>query len=98
MTFEFRPLWQPTAKERAETEKIEAETTEAHLRTGLLPEDLLARGLANRLLESGFYPGVEDELAAVQFAANVARENEDTPEDDGPNGSGSDRNNRGGSR
>lgn len=98
MTFEFRPLWQPTAKERAETEKLEAETTAAHLATGLLPEDLLARGLANRLLESGFYPGVEDELAAVQSAANVASEDPDAEADGGPTGSGSDRNRRSGTR
>lgn len=97
-TFEFKPLWQPTAKERAETEKLEAEISEIHLRTGLLPEDLLAKGLANRLLESGYYPGVEEELAAVQSAANVAREDEDEAENDNASGAGSDRQRRSGTR
>lgn len=81
--YEWRPLWQPTDKERADVAKVKADTTKIYSDMGLLPDDVLARGVANQLIEDAVYPGIEDDLAAVQSASNGAladpAENDPTP-------------------
>jgi uncharacterized protein len=59
ITSVFAPLAEPDAKEGAEVEKLEAETIETYSRTALIPPDALAKAAANRLIESGRWPGLE---------------------------------------
>lgn len=68
--YDWRPLWQPSEKERAETQKIRAETFAIELNTGALAEEPLAQAYINGAIESGLYPGYEQAIA-------------DAPEDDG---------------
>lgn len=57
--FQFDPLWQLTEKEQAEIGKFEADEIETLTRTGLIPDEVLAIGVRNRLIEGGRYPGIE---------------------------------------
>lgn len=55
----FGPLDDPDEKEQSENEKREAETVEIYHRTGLIPADALAKSAANRMIESGRWPGLD---------------------------------------
>lgn len=57
--YTWRPLWQPSEKEQAEVDKLEAEAVEIYARTGLVPEQALAVMTQNRLIESESWPGAE---------------------------------------
>jgi phage-related protein (TIGR01555 family) len=61
--YDWRPLWQPSEKERAETQKIRAETFAIELNTGALAEEPLAQSYINGAIESGLYPGYEQAIA-----------------------------------
>lgn len=79
---EWRPYWQMSEKERSEVSKRKADTSKVYYDMGLLPDDALAKGVANQLIEDAVYPGIEAELAAVQSAG--AREGEEGDETDDP--------------
>lgn len=79
--FEFNPLWQMTAKEKADLADKKADTAKKHASMGLLPEEALARGLANQLIEDGIYPGFEAEMADL-LASDEPIVPEDLPDDD----------------
>lgn len=57
--FDWRSLWQPTEKERAEVGKITAETIKALVESGLYPPELLAEAGANAMIEASALPGLE---------------------------------------
>lgn len=57
--YKWNPLWQPSEKEQAEVDKLEAESVEIYARTGLIPETALAVMLQNRLIESASWPGAD---------------------------------------
>ena len=61
--YSWRPLWQPTTKERAETGKIIAETFVAISGLDLLPPEALGKAIVNGLTESGLAPGLEADVA-----------------------------------
>ena len=84
--FEFGPLWQPTAQEKATTAKTKAETTKLYHDMGLIPDDFLAIGVANQLIEDGVYPGAEEQLATVRSAANGLEQDEAENDNAGPAG------------
>lgn len=69
--YEWNPLWQQSEKEKAETDKLTAETAAIYAKTGLVPSEALAKGVQNRLVEDGTYPGLEEGLkeaaAALEF-------------------------------
>lgn len=79
---EWRPYWQMSEKDRADVANKKAQTTKVYFDMGLLPDDALAKGVANQLIEDAVYPGIEAELAAVQSAG--AREGEEVDETDDP--------------
>lgn len=54
----WRPLWQPTAKEKAEVGKIMADTMTAARNIGLA-EEVVGKALINGLTENGAFPGLE---------------------------------------
>jgi phage-related protein (TIGR01555 family) len=57
--YEFAPLEDPDEQQEATNEKLEAETVEIYSRTNLIPSDALAKVTANRLIESGRWPGLD---------------------------------------
>jgi phage-related protein (TIGR01555 family) len=60
--YSWKSLFQPTDKEQAEVDKLEAETTNIYATSGLLPTDALAKTVQNRMIESGRWPGLEQAL------------------------------------
>jgi uncharacterized protein len=56
------PLFQLSEKEKADIDKIEAETVDIYARTGLVPTDALAEATQNRMIESGRWPGLDEAL------------------------------------
>lgn len=66
VTYVFGPLAAPDAKEESENEKREAETAEIYDRSGLIPKDALAKAVANRLTESGRWPGLDKAIEESQ--------------------------------
>lgn len=68
--YQWRPLWQPDAKELAEIDKLESEAAGNYAREALVPSAALEKAVQNRMVESGRWPGLEQAL-------------EEAPEDDG---------------
>lgn len=58
--YEFAPLWQMSAKDAADIEKITAETEGLLVTSALVPAPVMEKATRNRLIESGRYPGIED--------------------------------------
>lgn len=81
--YSWRPLWQPSEKERAEVDKLEAEAVEIYQRTGLVPETALAVMTQNRLIESESWPGAETaynaETEALDLPDVTDPDNEEDP-------------------
>jgi len=69
--YQWAPLWQPTEKERAERNKINAESDRIYADSGLVPTPALARAVQNRLIESGEYPGLDEALADPSLAEDL---------------------------
>lgn len=66
--YNWRPLWQPTAKEKADTGKVIADTFKTILDMAVLPEEAIGNAVVNGLTESGLAPGLEadvDEFGGV---------------------------------
>ena len=57
--YRWKPLWQPTAKERVETAKIAAEAMARTVDAGMVPEEVAGRAVSNNFTESGAFPGME---------------------------------------
>src|SRR5690606_13279284 len=57
--FAWRPLWQPTAKERSDIGKTTADTIKAIKEAGLFPDDALSKASATLLVENDVVPGLE---------------------------------------
>ncbi|MFC6487351.1 anti-CBASS protein Acb1 family protein [Nitratireductor sp. GCM10026969] len=64
--YDWNPLWQPTEKEQAEIDKLEAETTNIYAISGLIPSDALSTATQNRMIESGRWPGIEQALQEAE--------------------------------
>lgn len=77
--YNWRSLWQPTAKERAETGKIIADTHKIANDLGTLPMEAVGDSLVNALTESGAAPGLEGYVAQYGGVA----EGDDDDDDDG---------------
>jgi len=61
--YKWKPLWQPTQKESAETGKVLADTFKIVYDMDILPEEAIAKSLVNALTESGLAPGLESNVA-----------------------------------
>lgn len=60
--YAWRPLWQPTMKEQADTNKTNAEADMIYSNSALIPQDALAAAVQTRMIDSGNYPGLEEAL------------------------------------
>lgn len=79
--FEFAPLWLLTPKEKAEVDKLNAETSEIDARSGLVDVEALAAGRRGRIIEDAVYPGIEAAFDAAGEALTVpALEEPDEPD------------------
>jgi phage-related protein (TIGR01555 family) len=68
--FDWAPLWQLGAVERAAVTKTKAETTAVYAAGGLIPAMVLGRAVRNQVIEDGLYPGIE--AAYAEFDAGEA--------------------------
>lgn len=57
--YNWRSLWQPSAKERAEVGKMQVDSLVALDGLGLLPGEAIAQAAVTALTESGAFPGLE---------------------------------------
>jgi phage-related protein (TIGR01555 family) len=60
--YQFAPLWQLSEKEKSENNERNAKAAQSYVNSGLIPVDALAKGVANKLVEDGFYPGLDQAL------------------------------------
>lgn len=74
--FTFNPLAQMTDTERAALAKTKAETAQIYVGLAVMPEEALAEGIVNSLIEDGTYPGLE---AAIE--EEVGEDGDLIPED-----------------
>jgi len=79
--YNWRPLWQPTTKERAETGKLIAETFVAISGLDLLPPEALSKAIVNGLTESGLAPGLEADVEEYFEGGVPDNEGSSTDED-----------------
>lgn len=77
--YTWRPLWQPTAKERADNGKVLADTIKVVADMDVLPIEALGQALVNGLTETGAFPGLEAAVAEF-YAGNP--DLDETPEPD----------------
>ncbi|WP_080266813.1 phage portal protein [Pseudomonas syringae] len=75
--YSWAPLWQPTAKERADIGKTTADTIKTLSDTKLFHSDALSHSAANLLVEMSILPGLE--AALEEFGPEVDDEEEITP-------------------
>lgn len=61
--YDWRPLWQPSEKERAETGRVMAETYAIELGAGAIDEEALTKTYLNAKMELGLSPGLETAIA-----------------------------------
>lgn len=67
--YAWAPLWQPTAKERADIGKTTADTIKVLKDSGLFPDDALSEAAVNLLVEQSVMPGLE--AAIKKFGAEL---------------------------
>ena len=62
MWYEWNSLWQPSDKEMAETERLQANAAAIISNRNLVPHQALADVVQTRMIESGRWPGLESAL------------------------------------
>lgn len=77
--YDWKPLWQPSEKEKAETQKLRAETYAIELTTGGVNEPAFSKAYENAAIETGLYPGLES--AIEEFAIEEPDMSEADPAD-----------------
>lgn len=75
--YTWAPLWQATAKERADIGKTTADTIKALKDSGLFPEDALSTAAVNLLVELSVMPGLE--AAIEKFGAELPDDDAELP-------------------
>jgi phage-related protein (TIGR01555 family) len=63
--WEWAPLRVMTEKERADLNKVKADTTKIYSDSGLIPTIALEKGVQNQIVEDGVYPGIDGALAEL---------------------------------
>lgn len=57
--YQWNPLFQMTPKEKADIDKLYAETTQIYASSGMIPDEPLALATQQRMIDSGLWPGLE---------------------------------------
>lgn len=78
--YTWAPLWQATAKERADIGKTTADTIKALKDSGLFPEDALSTAAVNLLVELSVMPGLE--AAIEKYGDELPDDDDDLPSTD----------------
>jgi phage-related protein (TIGR01555 family) len=76
----FAPLEEVNPETASKIEKSDAETVKIYADAGLVPQDVLAAMARGRLMEGGYWPGVE----AAYDESDAAGEVDDVPEGEDP--------------
>lgn len=76
----FAPLETPGPEIAAKIEKSDADTVKVYADTGTVPEPVIAAMVRGRLIESGYWPGVEAAYEENDLAAEI--EEIDEPDDE----------------
>jgi len=76
--YSWRPLWQPTSKERADTGKIMAETIQIAVNIDAVSFEAGGKALVNALTESGSFPGLEGYADEMPVEGDDFGEGDDT--------------------
>jgi len=79
--YEWRPLWQPTATEKATIGKTVADTISVLSSSGLFNADALSKAATTTLVEGNVLPGLE--AAIEEFGTEIDPEEPDTTPDMG---------------
>lgn len=61
--YTWNPIYKPSAKVQADTQKVRAETFKIETDSGAFDQDMLAEVYLNGAVESGLYPGLEQAMA-----------------------------------
>lgn len=67
----FNPLWQLTEAEKAKINLDNANALDKHVASGLIPDEVLSKGLINKLTEDGTYPGMDQALKEFEEAGDL---------------------------
>lgn len=70
----WKPLWQPSDKDMAETDRLEANATAILSKLNLVPKKAMEIVVQNRMIESGRYPGLEDALKEFPEVEEISLE------------------------
>lgn len=77
ITYEFESLSEPDETAESENDKRDAETVQIYASTGLIPKDALAKSAANRMIESGRWPGLDQAIDESQAELGLPPEGAD---------------------
>lgn len=72
----FSPLDSPSEKELADIEKVEAETAQIYANSGTVPMPALEKSVQARMIDSGRWPELADELAKLPDDYSEANEDD----------------------
>jgi hypothetical protein len=79
--YSWNPLWQPSVRELAETDRFEANAIAILQKTNLVPVKALEKAVQNRMVESGRYPGLEDFLKQFPEVEELLPDDPNAPAD-----------------
>lgn len=77
ISYEFGELSEPDETAESENDKRAAETVQIYASTGLIPKDALAKSAANRMIESGRWPGLDQAIQESQQELGLPPEGDD---------------------
>lgn len=60
--YTWTSIWNMSPKEQAEVNKLNAEADQIYANSGMIPVMALEKAIIARLIESGFYPGLEEAM------------------------------------
>ena len=82
--YQWSPLEQMSEKEMAEIGKMNADTAEVLGRTGILTSNELRTVVSNQMIESGFYPGLDQAMAETGEGFDLGEDDPDVNPDEDP--------------
>ena len=77
--YDWRPLWQPTAAEKADIRLKNTQSLVNIYNTGLVPDEALSESAINMLIEDGLLPGLEQAVKDAE-AAGIDEEDDQVQE------------------